>query len=239
MRSVKYGRESSKVNALLYQVGRSIPHSQVKDEKVFGEGKRLWMAGFYSWCDTTVRLNGTGRFQIPKSRKMNNLFSKLTAWSEQTEATKTAAMFFVPHTIFWNAWQCYQRFMLTCTHWDREGGGHIIWAHWVICIYLKLHCAVFFSNRPCQITFKHQACICHLIILSMHSWQPWSLVHYSGSAHTLDEACRSITTMRYHFICAVAVYTATHLKYLLILNHIHYGLDCRLHLKIFCQFNKK
>ncbi len=101
----------------------------------------------------------------------------------------------------------------------RWGGGHIIWAHWVICLYLKLHCAVFFSNRPCQITFKHQACICHLIILSMHSWQPWSLVHYSGSAHTLDEACRSITTMHYHFICAV--YAAAHLKYLQILSRIY------------------
>ncbi len=123
-----------------------------------------------------------------------------------------------PHSFF-KAWQCYQRFMLTCTHWDGEGGGHIIWAHGVICLYLKLHCAVFFSNRPCQITFKHQACICHLIILSMHSWQPWSLVHYSGSAHTLDEACRSITTKHYHFICAV--YAAAHLKYLQILSRIY------------------
>ncbi len=39
MRSVEYVRESSKVNAWLYQVGRSIPHSQVKDEKSLARGR--------------------------------------------------------------------------------------------------------------------------------------------------------------------------------------------------------
>lgn len=56
---------------------------------------------FYSSRDTAVRLNGTKPESVySESRKRNHLFRKLTARSKQKEATKTAAMFSVPHTLF-------------------------------------------------------------------------------------------------------------------------------------------
>lgn len=56
-------QRDTKVNAWLYQLRQKHPAFPGKRLKIFPERKRPWMTGFYSSYDTSMRLNGKGRFQ--------------------------------------------------------------------------------------------------------------------------------------------------------------------------------